>query len=73
MSIPLDRLYHYINTIVTQINNDIIIYRFWPHGSKKIENLNPLNNYESFDVHSKLHIICHDQEPLHYELYNNVD
>ena len=73
MSIPLDRLYHYINTIATQINNDMLIYHFWPHGSKKIENLISLTAYENFDIYSKLQIICHDQEPLHYELYDNVD
>ena len=44
MNIPLDRLYHYIRDIAKEIYGDrIIIYRFWPHGSKNINDLNNLN------------------------------
>jgi hypothetical protein len=43
MSIPLDRLYHYIENVAQEIYNDrIIIYRFYPHGSKNINDLNNL-------------------------------
>ena len=40
MNVPLDRLYHYINNIAQEIYGDrVIIYRFFPHGSKNINNL----------------------------------
>ena len=38
MSIPLDNLYDWIDGVA----DDILIYRFYPHGSKKIEDLNML-------------------------------
>jgi hypothetical protein len=38
MSIPLDNLYHYIENVARDVsNNNIVIYRFFPHGSKNIE------------------------------------
>jgi hypothetical protein len=47
MSIPLDRLYHYILNVAQEIYNDrIIIYRFYPHGSKNINDLNNLHESE---------------------------
>ena len=71
MSIPLDRLYHYLESI---ISDDIIIYRWSPHGSKKIDDLHPLATdrlssdpkIEMF----KFNMICHDQEPLDYNYYS---
>jgi hypothetical protein len=37
MSIPLERLYHYIEDVAEEIFNDrVLIYRFSPDGSKKI-------------------------------------
>ena len=36
MSVPLDRLYNFLHDVV---DHDITIYRFWPHGSKKLEDL----------------------------------
>ena len=43
MSIPLDRLYHYIHDVAEQVRGDyVLIYRFWPHGSKNIEDLSVL-------------------------------
>ena len=47
MSIPLDRLYHYIESIAKDIRgDDVIIYRFYPHGSKKIEDLRMNQKYQ---------------------------
>lgn len=71
MSIPLDRLYHYLESI---ISDNIIIYRWTPHGSKKIDDLLPLApdrlpsdpRIEMF----KINMICHDQEPLDYNYYS---
>jgi hypothetical protein len=82
MSIPLDRLYNYLHDIV---NDDVIIYRFLPHGSKKIEDLVPL--YPMPEIKKFLTTpvaICHDQEPLTYchysadefcknKIFNNTD
>ena len=69
MSIPLDRLYHYIESIAKEIDKNILIYRFWPHGSKKIENLIPLEGDLSWvKTSTSLIITCHDQEPLTYGL-----
>ena len=78
MNIPLDRLYHYIRDIAQEIYGDrIIIYRFWPHGSKNINDLNNLNegNNESLGDNEWLKrtispsVWCNDQEPLDYEFY----
>jgi hypothetical protein len=71
MSIPLDRLYHYIENIAQEIYSDrILIYRFWPHGSKNINDLNTL--YDTFTWSDKIiypKLWCNDQEPLNHEFY----
>ena len=75
MSIPLNRFYPHIESILKQISNNIIIYRFYPHGSKKLEDLTTLNNSgvgTTWVERQKTGvIICHDQEPLHYDLYTD--
>jgi hypothetical protein len=71
MSIPLDRLYHYIEDIAKDVYCDVIIYRFWPHGSKKIDDLLPINELDWMKWITSQRIFCNDQEPLHWELYNN--
>jgi hypothetical protein len=83
MNIPLDRLYHYIENIAKEIRgDDVLIYHFYPHGSKKIENLIQLYLSERrkndptrvwVDNTSKLDIYCHDQEPLCFFLYGSTD
>ena len=73
MTIPLDRLYHFVENTAEQIHRDsVIIYRFYPHGSKNIEQLNYLNNTNnSWEKSIKFpHIWCNDQEPLNYEFYS---
>ena len=72
MSIPLDRLYHFIENIAKEINDNIIIYRFYPYGSKKLEDLVELcgpNTWQTKVLGSS--IWCYDQEPLNYELYQH--
>jgi hypothetical protein len=75
MSIPLDRLYHYIEDIANNIFGNVVIYRFYPHGSKKIEDLSPLRHVHfRQDWYKSIlspEIFCNDQEPLNYHLYNN--
>jgi len=72
MSIPLDRLYHYIESIAQKVYGNIVIYRFYPHGSKKIEDLEDLKSYNWVDRRLNPELICYDQEPLNYDLYKDV-
>jgi hypothetical protein len=69
MSIPLDRLYHYIESVAQEVRGNTIIYRFWPHGSKKMEALTPINNLPEIDYLLNPQIFCNDQEPLNFDLY----
>lgn len=70
MSIPLDRLYNYIDSVAEKTRDDaVLIYRFSPHGSKKIEDLLPLKNVTWKEFSVRPQIICHDQEPLNYDMY----
>ena len=72
MSIPLDRLYHYIESVAHNVYGDTIIYHFYPHGSKKIKNLTCIQTYSWIEEFSKPQIICNDQEPLNYKFYQNT-
>jgi hypothetical protein len=72
MSIPLDRLYHYIESVAQDIRgDDVLIYRFYPHGSKKIEDLCSLSDNRNTFTNLAMNpqIYCYDQEPLNYERY----
>jgi hypothetical protein len=71
MSIPLDCLYHYIEDVAKDVYGDVIIYRFWPHGSKKIDDLLPIKDFDWMEHIISTQIFCNDQEPLHWELYND--
>lgn len=73
MSIPLERMYHWIESVAQDILHDnIVIYRFWPHGSKNINHMTPLDNKTWLEfIHSPA-IYCNDQEPLNYDYYNSV-
>jgi hypothetical protein len=67
MFIPVDQLYQYFDNL---IDHDLIIYRFWPHGSKNIENLQPSLAYPLDQITTVPIVICHDQEPLNYSMYS---
>jgi hypothetical protein len=73
MSVPLDRLYNHLDSLC---NHDALIYRFYPHGSKKLEDLLPLYD---FSQHGWQHLLktpgmlCHDQEPLMFDQYSEHD
>lgn len=68
MSIPLDKLYDFLDNC---INHDLIIYRFLPHGSKNLKDLLPYKDYEDqFELHTTPMAIFHDQEPLNFDLYS---
>ena len=68
MSVPLDRLYNFLHDVV---DHDITIYRFWPHGSKKLEDLLPLVPIvcDWRQQASTPEAIFHDQEPLDFDLW----
>ncbi len=67
MSVPLERLYHYLADCV---NHDLLIYRWFPHGSRKIEDLDHLKIYSEFQWYNSPIAIFHDQEPLDYKFYS---
>jgi hypothetical protein len=74
MTVPLDRLYHYIESVAQDIRGDaVIIYRFYPHGSKKIEDLAHFKDYSPLDVAINPQIYCNDQEPLDYNSYLQIN
>jgi hypothetical protein len=75
MSIPLDRLYHYIESVAEDVHgDDILIYRFYPHGSKNLDDLNCLSFPENSAKHeSAPQVYCNDQEPLDYSMYEGRD
>ena len=72
MSIPLDQLYRHLDTINNEMYSDcILIYHFYPHGTRNIENLQSLSNNQ-LDYFDKVHyanMIMYDQEPLQYDYY----
>ena len=73
MSVPLDRLYNHLDGLC---NHDALIYRFFPHGSKKLEHLLPLYNIDQSPWHlpiEKPGMLCHDQEPLMFNQYLEKD
>jgi len=63
MTVPLNRLYNFLDDLIDQ---DIIIYRWWPHGSKKLTDLTSLKNYNRISEFSDPIVVFHDQEPLCY-------
>jgi len=69
MSVPLDRLYNFLHDLCN--HDDILIYRFLPHGSKNIHDCGPISLFDNkIKNFSARHIICHDQEPLSRSYYN---
>lgn len=71
MSIPLENLYHYIEQISEHYyNGRVIIYRFYPDGEKKIDNLHQLSPMSDPYLWSiSPEIFCNDQEPVNYDYY----
>lgn len=68
MFVPMDTLYDYLEHV---INHDLVIYRFWPHGSKNIKDLVPVRDYTMTESITRPILICHDQEPLAFEQYQS--
>lgn len=72
MIVPFDRLYDFCDQMV---QSDTIIYVFKEHGNKKVTNIeivNPKWQWTVMSFVSKIPMIMHDQEPLNFDLYNNL-
>jgi hypothetical protein len=70
MSIPLDRLYPFIERMA---GKTVELRRFYPHGSKNIEDLTSINIPPGYQQFISPLIFCYDQEPLDYDRYQNVE
>jgi hypothetical protein len=66
MSIPLDRLYSFIEHIAGKA---VELRRFYPHGSKNIEDLSPIRIHSGYQRFISPLIFCYDQEPLDFNFY----
>ncbi len=74
MSIPLDHLYSFIGQMAEQIRGDVVdLYRFYPHGSKNIDDLSYIKLLSGYQRCTCPMIFCNDQEPLQYDLYKDVE
>ena len=76
MSVPLDRLYNFLHDLCN--HNDLVIYQFFPHGSKKITDLKRLDRKvyltkKNPELGQAKYVFVHDQEPLNFDLYSSVD
>lgn len=69
MSIPFDNLYHWVQGLLPE---PAIMYTFDPPGSKDIQCLDYFQPYNEYDVELCPELICHDQEPLDFALYQNL-
>ena len=70
MSIPLDNLYNWVDSLLP---DPAILYVFQPHGSKKISDCNWFRDHNIATAYRFPGIIMHDQEPLDWNFYNNQD
>lgn len=73
MSVPLDRLYNFLSNVCNR--SDLLIYRFLPHGSRKLQDLQWLEGkpYDWFEFQTAHNLIFHDQELLLYDFYSEND
>jgi hypothetical protein len=89
MSVPLDRLYHYLDDCV---NHNLLIYGWAPHGSTNLDDfgvlmdtvtpkdwaaLRAVSTAQEFksivSYNDRAVMICHDQEPLNVDRYSFDD
>ncbi len=67
MLIPIDQLYNFLDGIS---DHNLVIYRWFPHGSKKLTDLRGIKNYSRFYEMISPQVIFHDQEPLQFDYYS---
>jgi hypothetical protein len=72
MNIPFEKLYDYVSS---RFGVNCVIYRFLPHGSRKLGDLTQLNDIDLAwqDVVQCPTVIMHDQEPLNPNFYRPDD
>ena len=72
MSVPTNNLYNFITQV---LENKFLIKYFYPWGEKAFQNI--IDNDEDcrpdLDYNDLPVVMCHDQEPLDFDLYNNKD
>jgi hypothetical protein len=74
MTVPLDRLYQFINAQAEQIHGGPVeLRRFYPHGSKNIDDLSPIQLIPGYQRFVSPLIFCCDQEPLDFDCYQDVE
>jgi hypothetical protein len=82
MSVPLNRLYNFLHDVCN--HRDLIIYGFFPYGSRKITDLTVFLTNDVIDGSDKSWktkyqyvrqniLFMHDQEPLNFDLYSSPD
>ena len=71
MSVPLDRLYNFLHD---HCNHDVIIYHFFPHGSKNPNNIIPIMGYslDPLKLYTEPLALFHDQEPLTFSDWSEI-
>jgi hypothetical protein len=72
MSIPTNNLY---NFVTQALENKYLIKYFHPWGHKDFVNIvdNEEDNRPTYNYTDMPVLICHDQEPLDFELYNDIN
>jgi len=67
MMVPFDRLYTFLQDVSNQ--DDILIYRWNPAGSRKLEDCAPLvpRPDSVLTRYTAKYLVCHDQEPLRFD------
>lgn len=69
MFVPLDQLYHWIYDFLPE---PAALYTFSPPGQKNLSNLTMFRHWSDLDCHVMAEVICHDQEPLNFSMYENL-
>ena len=64
-------MYHYLESCV---DRDVLIYHFYPHGSKEIADLSHVSTKDRswFEWNTSVQMIMHDQEPLNFDYYDQT-
>lgn len=70
MTIPFSNLYHWVEG---QYPGTGITYTFSPAGNRELQNLNYFRAYNEVEQELYPEVICHDQEPLNFDLYKHLD
>ena len=70
MSVPTTNLYNFVTQV---LENKFLIKYFYPWGEKAFQNIidNQEDNRPNLDYDDLPVVMCHDQEPLDFDLYND--